>query len=67
MGLQTFSFAADSTSGAPGGDYVPAAVAQELEQVLSKLTWQVLYGKAFEASGLAVTAEQLLLKLQAGK
>ncbi len=67
MGLQTFSFAADASSGSPSGDYVPASVAQELEQTLSKLTWHVLYGKAFDASGLAVSAEQLLLKLQAAK
>jgi hypothetical protein len=67
MALQTYSFAADSTSGAPGGDYVSATVAQELEQTLSKLTWHVLYGKSHDASGLAVSAEQLLQKLRAGK
>ena len=67
MALQTFSFGSDSASGAPGGDYVPASIAQELEQTLSRLTWQVLYGKPHEASGLAVSAEQLLQKLRAGK
>lgn len=67
MALQTYSFAAGSTSGAPDGDYVLASVAQELEQTLSKLTWQVLYGKPHDASGLAVTAEQLLQKLRAAK
>ncbi len=65
MALQTFNFAADSASGAPSGDYVPASVAQELEQTLSKLTWHVLYGKSHDASGLAVTAEQLLQQLRA--
>lgn len=67
MALQTFSFASGSNSGAPEGDYVPATVAQELEQTLSKLTWTVLYGKSHDASGLAVAAEQLLHKLRASQ
>lgn len=67
MTMQTFNFAADSASGAPGGEYVPAAVATELEQALSKLTWTVLYGKAFDASSLAITSEQLLRKLRDGQ
>jgi hypothetical protein len=65
MALQTFSFATDASNGAPGGEYVPATVAQELEQTLSKLTWTILYGKAHDASSLAVSAEQLLSKLRA--
>lgn len=65
MAVQSFKFAADAASGAPAGDYVPAAVAQQLEQTLSKLVWAVLYGKAHDASGLAVSAEQLLGTLKA--
>jgi len=67
MALQTFNFAADSSSGAPSGEYVAASVAQQLEQSLSKLTWTVLYGKSFDASGIAVAAEQLLASLRAPK
>jgi hypothetical protein len=65
MALQTYSFGADSATGAPGGDYVSAEVAQQLEQTLSKLVWTVLYGKMFDASGVAVSAEQMLGKLKA--
>ena len=67
MALQTFSFAADAAGGAPAGEYVPADVAQRLEQTLSKLVWTVLYGKAHDASGLAVGAEQLLGTLKLAK
>jgi hypothetical protein len=65
--MQTYTFAADAASGAPSGEYVPASLASELEQALSKLTWTVLYGKAFDASSLAITAEQLLRKVRDGK
>lgn len=67
MALPTYSFAADAASGAPAGDYVSADVAQQLEQALVKLAWTVLYGKAYDASGLAVNAEQLLATLKAAK
>jgi len=64
MALPTYSVAAEA-AGTPAGDYVPAAVAQQLEQTLSKLTWQVLYGKASDASSAAVSAERLLASLSA--
>jgi hypothetical protein len=67
MALQTFSFAADSTSGAPAGEYVAADVATQLEQQLAKLVWTVLYGKSHDASGVAVSAEQALAQLRAVK
>lgn len=67
MALQTFSFAADSGSGAPAGEYVSAEVATQIEQTLSKLVWTVLYGKSHDASGVAVSAEQFLAQLKAGK
>jgi hypothetical protein len=67
MALPTFSFAADATSGAPGGEYVAAGVAQQLEQTLSKLVWHVLYGKSHEASGVAVDAEQILAEIKRAK
>jgi hypothetical protein len=46
---------------------VSAEVATRLEQSLSKLVWTVLYGKSFDASGLAVGAEKLLSDLRKGK
>lgn len=64
MALPTYRFEADSASGAPAGDYVPAAVAAQLEASLAKLVWTVLYGKTYDASGLAVGAEQLLAELK---
>jgi hypothetical protein len=66
MSLSSINIAAD-TSGAPAGRYVAAEVAEKLEQSLSKLVWHVLYGKPIDASGLAVTAEQLLGELKAPK
>lgn len=59
MSLPSINIAAE-TAGAPGGRYVAAEVAEQLEQSLSQLTWHVLYGKAIDASGLAVAAEHLL-------
>jgi len=67
MALQTFSFPADASTGAPAGDYVPAELATQIEQTLSKLVWTVLYGKSHDASGAAISAEQLLSQLKAGK
>lgn len=67
MGLQTYHFPADASSGSPAGEYVPAEVARQLEQALSKLVWAVLYGKAYDASGVAVGAEQMLSTLQAAQ
>jgi hypothetical protein len=67
MALQTYSFAADASSGAPAGEYVPADVAGKIEQTLSKLVWTVLYGKSHDASSAAVTAEQMLAQIKAGK
>ncbi len=67
MALTTFPFAADATTGAAGGDYVPAEVARRLEHSLSKLVWAVLYGKSYDASGLAVAAEQMLSELKQAK
>lgn len=49
---------------APSGEYVPLAVAQELEHSLSKLVWTVLYGRSFDAQQLAVSAEAMLGKLK---
>ena len=63
MTLPTYTLAADAASGAPSGDYVPASVAQRLEQTLSKLVWQVLYGKTHDASCVAVAAEQILAEI----
>ncbi len=60
--MQTFSIPAEA--GVPVGDYVPVDVAQQLEQTLSKLVWTVLYGKAHDASTLAVGAEQMLGELK---
>jgi hypothetical protein len=65
MALQTFNFVADSSSGAPAGEYVAAEVALQMEQTLSKLVWTVLYGKSHDASSAAVTAEQFLARLKA--
>lgn len=65
MALQTFSFAADPASGAPAGEYVPADVAAQIEQTLSRLIWVVLYGKSHEASSAAVNAEQALAQIKA--
>lgn len=59
MSLPTVTLAADA-QGAPAGTYVPAEVATQLEQTLSKLVWQVLYGKFHDASSIAVKAEQML-------
>lgn len=56
--MQTFSLPAEA--GVPVGDYVPAGVAQQLEQTLSKLVWTVLYGKSHDAATLAVGAERML-------
>jgi hypothetical protein len=67
MALPTFSFPADAASGASAGDYVPAALAQQLEHTLSKLVWTVLYGKTHDASTLAVGAEQMLQGLKLPK
>jgi hypothetical protein len=67
MALQTYSFAADAASGAPGGEYVSAEVAGLIEQTLSKLIWTVLYGKSHDASSAAVTAEAVLAQIKAGK
>lgn len=67
MTLPSFNFAADAATGAPSGAYVPAEVAAQLEQTLSKLVWAVLYGKAYDASGLAVRAEQFLATLKASQ
>jgi hypothetical protein len=58
MTMPTFEIAGDAA--VPAGEYVPAAVAAQLEQTLSKLVWTVLYGKALDASTLAVGAEQML-------
>ncbi|WP_290867466.1 hypothetical protein [Aquabacterium sp.] len=67
MAIQTFDIAADNAAGVPAGSYVSAEVATRLEQSLSKLVWTVLYGKSFDASGLAVGAEKLLSDLRKGK
>lgn len=67
MALQTFTFPADASTGAPAGDYVPAELASKMEQTLSRLVWTVLYGKSHDASSVAVSAEQLLAQLKAGK
>jgi hypothetical protein len=67
MALQTFSFASDASSGAPGGEYVSAEVASTIEQTLSKLIWTVLYGKSHDASSAAISAEQVLSALKSGK
>lgn len=48
------------TAEAPAGRYVAAELAEQLESTLSKLVWQVLYGKAIDASTHAMAAEQLL-------
>jgi hypothetical protein len=64
MSLPSINIAAEA-AGAPAGRYVAADVAEQLEQTLSKLTWHVLYGKAIDASGLAVAAEELLGSLKA--
>lgn len=62
MSLPTVTLASE-TSGTPAGRYVSAEIAEQLEQTLAKLTWHVLYGKAIDASGLAVSAEQMLSTL----
>lgn len=62
MPVPTFSLSA-AAEGLPAGDYVDAALAGQLEQTLSKLVWQVLYGKAIDATTLAVSAEQMLAEL----
>lgn len=49
----------------PEGQYVPADLAQRLEESLSKLSWTVLYGSAIEASSLAIKAERLVQELKA--
>lgn len=67
MALQTYDFPAGAASGAPGGAYVPATVADELAKTLSTLAWTVLYGRAFDAANAASTAEQLLSRLNAPK
>lgn len=54
---------ATEVSGVPAGRYVSAEIAEQLQQTLAKLTWHVLYGKSFDASGLAVSAEHLLSTL----
>lgn len=71
--LKTFTFTADTAGGtyrcatpdAPSGDYVPAAVAIELEQTLSKLVWTTIYGKSFDATQLAMAADDVLGRLKA--
>jgi hypothetical protein len=67
MALQTFNFPADPATGAPGGEYVPSAVAAKIEETLSKLVWTVLYGKTHAASSAAVSAEQMLARIKAGE
>jgi hypothetical protein len=64
MSMPTFAFAGDAAQGVPAGDYVSAAVAQQLEQTLARLVWTVLYGKSHDASTLAVGAEQMLGNLR---
>lgn len=66
MSLSSINIAAE-TAGVPAGRYVAAEVAEQLEQSLSKLVWHVLYGKAIDATGLAVAAEQLLGTLKPQK
>jgi hypothetical protein len=65
MSMPTLAFAGDAAQNLPAGDYVPAALAQQLEQTLSKLAWTVLYGKSHDAATLAVAAEQMLVPLKA--
>lgn len=60
MALQTVQFPATP------GEFVPAEVATQLEQTLHKLVWNVLYGKAIDAAGIATGAEQLLGRLRSG-
>lgn len=60
MALPTYTLESNAAAGAPAGAYVPADVANELEQTLAKLVWQVLYGKFHEASSIAMKAEQML-------
>jgi len=55
------------TAGLPAGEYVDAATAQTLETTLSKLVWQVLYGKQYDASTVAVSAERMLATLKSAK
>ncbi|MCE4556824.1 hypothetical protein [Pelomonas cellulosilytica] len=59
MPLPSITLPADTTS-APAGSYVSAELAEQLRETLAKLTWHVLYGKSYDASGLAVSAEQML-------
>ncbi len=60
MALPTYTLESESAAGAPAGTYVPADVAEQLEQTLAKLVWQVLYGKFHDASSTAMKAEQML-------
>lgn len=64
MAMPILPFAGDAAQGLPAGDYVPAALAQQFEQTLSKLAWTVLYGKSHDAATLAVAAEQMLAPLK---
>lgn len=65
MTLPTVEFNAEAATAMAPGAYVPADVALALEQTLDKLSWQVLYGKAIDASSLAISAEQLLSQVRA--
>lgn len=62
MALPSINLTSD-IDGAPAGRYVSAELAEQLETTLAKLTWHVLYGKSFDASSLAVAAEQMLGEL----
>jgi hypothetical protein len=65
MSLPTVEVNAEAAATIAPGAYVPAELAQALEQTLDKLSWQVLYGKAIDASSLAISAEQLLSQMRA--
>ncbi|WP_169732486.1 hypothetical protein [Derxia gummosa] len=47
------------------GEFVKAADAEKIETVLSKLVWEVLYGKAFDAQAAAMAAERALAEVKA--
>jgi len=51
-------------AGAAPGRYVDAELAQKLAENLERLTWQVLYGKAYDAANAAVQADQFLSDLR---
>ncbi|WP_085314648.1 hypothetical protein [Derxia lacustris] len=70
MALNKLSFKTEGAAytcaaeGDQSGDYVKATDAEKLEGVLSKLVWEVLYGKAFDAQSAAAAAERALAEIR---